>query len=98
RDGLFVRRAGRNPRQAHARRRAQGRAAGAAASGGGNESVKPTPSLEDVAGAIIDGTPVDWNSVDSSVDLNDQTLVQQLKTLAALRVVARQPAVFAGPD
>jgi serine/threonine-protein kinase len=60
--------------------------------------VKPTPSLEDVAGAIIDGTPVDWNSVDSSVDLNDQTLVQQLKTLAALRVVARQPAVFAGPD
>jgi len=53
--------------------------------------VRPPSLFEDVAGAILDGTPVDWTSVDSAADETDQPLVEQLKTLAALRL-ARQPA------
>jgi serine/threonine-protein kinase len=46
-----------------------------------------------VAGAILDGTPVDWNSIDSGAEETDQQLVEQLKTLAALRLVARRDDV-----
>ena len=59
-DGLLVRRAGRDARQADAGRRAQGGQAGAAAPGRGNETVRPIALLDDVAGAILDGTAVDW--------------------------------------
>lgn len=55
--------------------------------------MSPAPLFEDVAGAILDGTPVDWNSIDSSVEETDQPLVEQLKTLAALRLVARPDGV-----
>jgi serine/threonine-protein kinase len=55
--------------------------------------MSPAPLFEDVAGAILDGTPVDWNSIDSGVEETDQPLVEQLKTLAALRQVARPDGV-----
>ena len=44
---------------------------------------KPPP-LDEIADAILDGTPIDWRSVDTE-DLPDKALVEQLKTLAALR-------------
>jgi hypothetical protein len=46
--------------------------------------VRPAALLEDVAGAILDGTPVDWSSIESRAEQTDQPLVEQLKTLAAL--------------
>ena len=52
--------------------------------------MNPAALLEDVAGAILDGTPVDWNSLESRADQIDQTLVEQLKMLATLRLVARR--------
>jgi hypothetical protein len=55
-----------------------------------NENVRPPSSLEDVAGAILDGTGVDWPSVDSGADPAEQPLIEQLKTLAKLRLVSRQ--------
>ncbi len=45
--------------------------------------------LEEVAGAILDGTPVDWRVIDSSTGEIDQGLIEQLKTLAS--VEACQP-------
>jgi eukaryotic-like serine/threonine-protein kinase len=46
--------------------------------------VNPKPTLDGIADAILDGTPIDWRSVDSQ-DLPDKAFVEQLKTLAALR-------------
>jgi serine/threonine protein kinase len=45
--------------------------------------------LEEVAGAILDGTPVDWRVIDSSTGEIDQGLIEQLKTLATLRHASR---------
>ena len=47
-----------------------------------------TPSndlLEEVAGAILDGTPVDWRLIDSARPADRPGLIEQLKTLATLR-------------
>lgn len=44
--------------------------------------------LDGIADAILDGTPIDWRSVDMR-DLPDEAFVEQLKTLAALRRVLR---------
>jgi eukaryotic-like serine/threonine-protein kinase len=52
--------------------------------------MKPAPSLDDVADAILDGTAVDWSSVDSSSDRIEAPLVEQLKTLAKLRLVSKR--------
>lgn len=49
----------------------------------------PDAVLEEVAGAILDGTPVDWATVESSADLQDVELVEQLRLLASLRAVGR---------
>ena len=46
--------------------------------------MNPKPTLDGIADAILDGTPIDWRSVDSP-DLPDKAFVEQLKTLAALR-------------
>ena len=45
--------------------------------------------VADLAGAILDGTPIDWASVDSGVDPEDRALVHQLKLLAGLADVHR---------
>ena len=46
--------------------------------------MNPKPTLDGIADAILDGTPIDWRSVDSD-DLLDNAFVEQLKTLATLR-------------
>jgi eukaryotic-like serine/threonine-protein kinase len=50
--------------------------------------VNPKPALDAIADAILDGTPIDWRSVDRE-DLPDEAFVEQLKTLAALRQTRR---------
>ncbi|HJR61876.1 MAG TPA: protein kinase [Vicinamibacterales bacterium] len=50
--------------------------------------MNPKPALDAIADAILDGTPVDWRSVDAE-DLPDKAFVEQLKTLAALRQIRR---------
>ena len=42
------------------------------------------PALDEIADAILDGTLVDWQTVESE-DMPDTALVEQLKTLAALQ-------------
>jgi serine/threonine-protein kinase len=54
------------------------------------------PLLEDVAGAILDGAPVDWNSVDSDAEQAEQPVIAQLKKLAALRLVTQHADRLAG--
>ena len=49
--------------------------------------MNPKPTLDGIADAILDGTPVDWPAVDTE-DLPDKALVDQLKTLATLRMRA----------
>jgi serine/threonine-protein kinase len=46
--------------------------------------VNSKPTLDGIADAILDGTPIDWHSVDTE-NLADKAFVEQLKTLAALR-------------
>lgn len=50
--------------------------------------MKP-PLVEEVAAAILDGTAVDWASVDSDALQADRPVIEQLKAIAALRLVAR---------
>jgi len=45
--------------------------------------------LDDIAGAILDGTPVDWTRCDSPDSPIDQALVEQLRTLSALQRMPR---------
>jgi TolB-like protein len=45
--------------------------------------------VADLAGAILDGGPIDWSSVDSSVTPEERALVHQLKLLAGLADVHR---------
>ena len=49
--------------------------------------------LEDIADAILEGTPVDWSAVDAMDAPVEHALVQQLKTLAELRRVVHASAV-----
>jgi eukaryotic-like serine/threonine-protein kinase len=46
--------------------------------------VNAKPALDDIADAILDGTPIDWPCVDTT-DVADHALVEQLKILAAVR-------------
>jgi serine/threonine-protein kinase len=54
-------------------------------------TVNPVHSLEDVAAAILDGTAVDWDGVESGTAESDRPLIKELRTLAALRLVAGPP-------
>jgi TolB-like protein/thioredoxin-like negative regulator of GroEL len=49
----------------------------------------PDGLLEDVASAILDGTPIDWAEIESRSDQTDRSLLEQLKLLATLRTIAR---------
>jgi eukaryotic-like serine/threonine-protein kinase len=63
------------------------------------ENVSSEPLFDEVAAAILDGTAIDWTGVDSRVGREDQPLIEQLKTLATLRLVSRrQEARVAAPD
>ena len=50
--------------------------------------MRPAARLDEVAEAILDGAPVDWPSVESD-GVTDQELIEQLKTLAAVKAVTR---------
>ena len=58
--------------------------------------MNPKPTLDGIADAILDDTPIDWRSLDAD-DLSDKAFVEQLKTLAALRRM-RRPGVSTPPD
>lgn len=45
----------------------------------------PDSLLDEVADAILDGTPIDWANVDSRADPVTRGLIEELRTLAALR-------------
>jgi serine/threonine-protein kinase len=51
--------------------------------------MKPVVLLDDVADAILDGTPVDWSRLESAEGSTDQDLIEQLKTLATVKFVGR---------
>ena len=51
--------------------------------------MRPVLPLDDVADAILDGTPVDWGCLDSAGGATDPELIEQLKTLAAVKFVSR---------
>jgi TolB-like protein/Flp pilus assembly protein TadD len=51
--------------------------------------VIPEPLLDDLADAILDGTPIDWSAVDAPESPLEKSLVEQLKTLSELRRVPR---------
>jgi TolB-like protein/Tfp pilus assembly protein PilF len=45
--------------------------------------------VSDLAVAILDGSPIDWPSIESSVDPEDRALVEELKLLAGVAEVHR---------
>jgi TolB-like protein/Tfp pilus assembly protein PilF len=47
------------------------------------------PGLDDIAFDVLDGTPVDWSIVDANADETDRALIDQLRTLAAVRLAVR---------
>ncbi len=47
--------------------------------------------IDDLAGAILDGAPIDWASAASSAELADRPLLDELQLLAALATIHRQP-------
>jgi TolB-like protein/Flp pilus assembly protein TadD len=56
------------------------------------------PLIDDLADAILDGTPIDWPAAESSADGTDRTLVSQLRVLAAVAELHRQePKVANAP-
>ena len=49
----------------------------------------PEITIDDVAGAILDGMPVEWSDLESRVSQADAALLGELRLLATLRSVAR---------
>ena len=47
--------------------------------------------LDDLADAILDGSPIDWSAAESKADENARPLLDQLKLLATLADVHRHP-------
>ena len=45
----------------------------------------PHPALNEIADAILDGSPIDWSHVDTTTAPDDRALVAQLKTLDTLQ-------------
>jgi len=50
--------------------------------------------LEELVGAILDGSPVDWTAAESDTDLSDLRLVPHLKIVAAVADVHRIPSAW----
>ena len=55
------------------------------------------PALADLAGAILDGTPVDWASAQSSADEADRPLLDLLRLLATVVDFHRQRQIPSDP-
>jgi TolB-like protein len=47
--------------------------------------------VADLAGAILDGTPIDWAAAESSADLDERLLLGHLRLVAAVADVHRHP-------
>jgi eukaryotic-like serine/threonine-protein kinase len=58
---------------------------------------EPDALLEELAGAILDGTPVDWDAVEAQVQLSDRSLLDELRLLATLGGLHRQTSESASP-
>jgi hypothetical protein len=48
------------------------------------------PTLDELAGAILDGTSVDWRTVQSLANETERPLVEELHVLATLADLHRQ--------
>lgn len=48
--------------------------------------------IEDLAGAILDGAPIDWGSAESTADFADRSTLHQLRLLSIIADVHRFPA------
>lgn len=46
--------------------------------------------LHELAGAVLDGTPIDWTAVESIADPDERAALEQLKLMAAVAGVHRQ--------
>ena len=51
------------------------------------------PSVTDLAGAILDGAPVDWRTVQSTANETERPLLEQLRVLATLAEFHRDQRV-----
>ncbi|HYQ84521.1 MAG TPA: hypothetical protein VEP28_11030, partial [Rubrobacter sp.] len=56
---------------------------------------EPDP-LEEIAGAILDGTPLDWGEISASMAQQDAQLLRELQILATVKHVASGPPAAAG--
>ena len=54
--------------------------------------------VPDLAGAVLDGTPIDWAAAESSADESNRPLLAELRVLAALADLHRRPPLHAEPD
>jgi serine/threonine-protein kinase len=45
--------------------------------------------IHELAGAVLDGTPIDWTAVESTADPDDRAAIEQLKLMAAVAGVHR---------
>ncbi len=49
----------------------------------------PDEVLDELAGAILDGTPVDWAEVEARTDQTDRSMLAELRLLATMRSLIR---------
>lgn len=54
--------------------------------------------VPDLAGAVLDGTPIDWAAAESSADESNRPLLAELRVLAALADLHRRPPLDAASD
>jgi eukaryotic-like serine/threonine-protein kinase len=54
--------------------------------------------VPDLAEAILDGRAIDWGAAESSANLEERSLLQELRLLAAVANFHRQPADFGSND
>jgi hypothetical protein len=47
--------------------------------------------IDDLAGAILDGASIDWASAESNAQLEERSLLSQLRLLATVASVHRRP-------
>ena len=55
------------------------------------------PSLDELAGSILDGTSVDWQAVQSTANETERALVEELRVLSRLADFHRQQRTESGP-
>jgi serine/threonine-protein kinase len=56
------------------------------------------PLIDDLAGAILDGSPIDWVSAESSADEGERPLLDPLRLLASVADLHRRPSAGEEPE